>query len=87
MMGVKQLLRLSAVTRGGVVLGRVVDVVVDQGAQTIVQYEVRGKALTPLFGKSFLIAAKQVLEITEDRLVVEDGAVDAAEGSFEATPA
>lgn len=87
MMRVKHLLRLSVVTAGGVDLGRVVDVVVDTGAHTIVQYEVRGKALTPWFGKTFLIAAKQVLEITEDRLVVEDGAVREAEGSLEATPA
>lgn len=87
MMGAKQLLRLTAVTRSGVELGRIVDVLIDEGTQAVVQYEVRGKALTPMFGKSLLIAAQQVLEITGDRLVVDDGAVHAAEGSLEATPA
>lgn len=85
MISAKRLLRLPVVTKSGTELGKVADVLVDEKTQIITQYEVRGRALTPFFGKTFLVAASQVIEITEERLIVEDGAVGAAEASLEAS--
>ena len=65
-----QLKTLSVQTKSGIVLGKVKDLVLEIEGQTILQYEVGG-----LVGKKYFINREQVLNIDEEKMIVEDSVV------------
>lgn len=74
MLDVKQLLKLPVYTKSGTRLGKVVGFAFDGDAQMIVQWSVRPKGMAAqLVGSDLLIRREQVISITEERMVVEDG--------------
>ena len=70
----QKLLRLPVYTESETKLGRIFDLELDVDTQSVMRYLVRPNFLSP---KSFLIAAAQVKEIKNDRVVVYDGALKA----------
>lgn len=64
-----QLKHLPVVTKSGQRLGKVSGLVFDPEGHSIVQYEV--KASLP-FGRTLLVAATQVLSITNQQMTVDD---------------
>lgn len=67
------LISLSVETRSRVSLGTITALEVDTVTHEIVHYIVARHGLIPgLFKKTLLIAPRQVISITEERMVVED---------------
>lgn len=60
---------LPVFTKSGTYLGKVHDLIIDAGSHSVRQYEVRGGRIR---GKTYLIAANAVLEISQDKMVVAD---------------
>lgn len=75
-MSYSQLKKLSVETKSGEVLGHVGDLVMDVDGHTIVQYEVKSSMLST---KKYMISREQVISITEEKMIVEDAVVGAAE--------
>ena len=78
-----QLKHLPVVSQSGVSLGRVEGFVFDPETHAIFQYEVRYGA--PLSRKTYLIGTAQVVSVTAERMVVEDGAVATTQKAEQAT--
>jgi sporulation protein YlmC with PRC-barrel domain len=69
----KQLIGLPVYTQSGEHLGKVSDFVLDQEAQAVKQYSVRSRDLIgELLQRDLLIGREQVLQITAEKMVVED---------------
>ncbi len=70
----KQLLDLPVYTKSGQHLGKVVDFLLDSATHQIVQYTVRGSDLlaTLLPHRELLVSEKQVISVSEEKMVVED---------------
>lgn len=81
MMTIKQVLQLPVQTQSGQDLGRVVDAVVHAETHRIVKYEVAPSSLLRglLPSQPLIIDARQVIQMTEEKMIVEDG-VQPAEG-------
>lgn len=72
-----QLLHLPVETRSGQPLGKIVDLVIEAETQTVVQYHVKSQAFVPgLFEQKLLIGRDEVVSLTDQKMVVEDGAVE-----------
>lgn len=70
-----ELHNLPVVTRSGQPLGRIVDVDFDADQQRIQTYYVCSRTLIPgLFEQKLLIDRRQVINLTRERLIVEDAA-------------
>ncbi len=67
---IKQLKKMTVETLSGIVLGKVVDVVIDDEGQHIVQYEVK-RSLTTVY----LISRDQVASFEANKLFVYDTAL------------
>lgn len=80
MLDEKSLLKLPVETRSGLRLGRVAGFEVDPASQMIVRYRVRPKGLSARILKApLLVAREQVLEMTDEKMVVEDAVEKAME--------
>jgi sporulation protein YlmC with PRC-barrel domain len=76
-----QLLHLPVETRSGRQLGKIVDFVVDAASQTIVQYHVKSSTFVPgLFEQKLLVGRDEVVSLTNEKMVVEDSAVEVRSG-------
>ncbi|MFH1207687.1 MAG: PRC-barrel domain-containing protein [Patescibacteria group bacterium] len=76
----KQLIGLPVYTQSGEHLGKVSDFVVDQESQSIRQYSVRSRDLIgELLQRDLLISRDQVLQVTEEKMTVEDSVLAEAE--------
>lgn len=62
--------KLEVQTKSGVILGKVQDLILETEGQNILQYEV-GK----LVGKKYLVSREEVLNINEEKMIVEDTVV------------
>ncbi|MFH1291742.1 MAG: PRC-barrel domain-containing protein [bacterium] len=65
------LLHLPVITQSGTKLGKVHDLKIDVETHAINSYAVRASIL----GRSYLIKPVQVLEITREKIVVEDAVI------------
>lgn len=70
-----KLIGLPVETRSGQVLGKVVEVHISIETQEVEQYEVQPSLMKGLLGRRKLIHRRQVISITQDKIVVEDGVV------------
>lgn len=71
----KDLINLPAYTQSEKYLGRVSSFEIDADSQTVVRYYVRAGSITARFlneSKELIIANKQVISLTEEKMVVED---------------
>ncbi|MCB9798853.1 PRC-barrel domain-containing protein [Candidatus Nomurabacteria bacterium] len=68
----KQLKKLDVETTSGTKLGHVTDLVFDVGAQSIIQYRVKGPLLS---AKEFLVGRDQVAKFTDTAMVVYESVV------------
>ncbi len=69
----KQLIGLPVYTQSGEHLGKIADFVFDQETQAIKQYSVRSRDLIgELLQRELLINREQVIQITEEKMTVED---------------
>ncbi|MBI5222550.1 MAG: PRC-barrel domain-containing protein [Candidatus Magasanikbacteria bacterium] len=66
----KQFKKLPVETKSGKYIGRVRDVVFEIDGQLMAQYEVSPSLLS---GKRYLISREQVLSISAEKMVVDDG--------------
>ncbi len=66
--------KLEVQTKSGVILGKVQDLILETEGQNILQYEV-GK----LVGKKYLVSREEVLNINEEKMIVEDTVVGESE--------
>lgn len=74
-----QLLHLPVETRSGRQLGKIEDFVVDAASQTVVQYHVKSTTFVPgLFEQKLLVGRDEVISLTNEKMIVEDSAVEAA---------
>lgn len=69
----KQLLQLPVETRSGQSIGRVVDLEFDAAEQRIWRYHVSQGSV--FFKNKLLISPSQVISLSEQKMVVEDGVV------------
>lgn len=75
-----RLLKLPVFTKRGLRLGRVVGFELDAGRQAVVRWQVRPHGLAArVVRKPLLVAAEQVIDINEERMLVEDGVEKAVE--------
>jgi sporulation protein YlmC with PRC-barrel domain len=86
------LLNLPVYTQSGQHLGRICDFEFDPVAQAVVKYYVRSTGLIKeLLHKELLINREQVVSISPEKMVVDDGVIPAGEAkkapSSEAVPA
>jgi len=82
----KQLIGLPVYTQSGEHLGKVSDFVFDQETQAIKQYSVRSRDLIgELLQRDLLISRDQVVQITAERMTVEDSVL--AESELKKQPA
>lgn len=65
-------INLAVYTKSGDHLGRVVGVELDAVSQQIQLYKVVGGLIPNIDKKTFLVSPKQVLEINQSRMVVDD---------------
>lgn len=81
MMTIKRLLQLPVQTQSGQDLGRVVDAMIHAESHRIIKYEVAPSSLLRglLPSQPLTIDARQVIQITEEKMIVEDS-VQPAEG-------
>jgi sporulation protein YlmC with PRC-barrel domain len=68
----KKLIGLSVETQSGERVGEVVGFILDAETQTIYQYQVRPAGLSGIFAKELLIHRQQVINITEEKMTVDD---------------
>ncbi|PIS42817.1 MAG: hypothetical protein COT24_01655 [Candidatus Kerfeldbacteria bacterium CG08_land_8_20_14_0_20_40_16] len=69
----KKIIHLPVFTKSGKELGKVAGFEIDVDAQTITRYYVKSSNLiAELFAKELIIAAAQVISITEEKMTVED---------------
>lgn len=81
----KQLIGLPVVTVGGILIGEVMELIIDLNTQSIVQYLVKPKnPIEKLFKEPKLINQNQVLSISKEKMVVEDMVVGAPEEALSA---
>lgn len=74
-----QLLHLPVETRSGRQLGKIVDFTIDTATQTLVQYHVKSSTFVPgLFEQKLLVGRDEVISLTNEKMIVEDSAVEAA---------
>lgn len=75
MLDSKTLLKLPVWTQSGTRLGKVVGFDFDEGAQMILRWRVRPVGVAArISGGELLIGREQVVEITSERMTVEDAA-------------
>lgn len=68
-----QLIGLAVVTKAGQELGKVKSIIIDIDSQSILEYEIKpSNPVKKLISGDFFVARGQVLEITSDKLIVED---------------
>jgi sporulation protein YlmC with PRC-barrel domain len=79
LVGLKKLLHFPVFTKSGVKLGKITDADFDMETQSVIKYHAAASAFS---GNKFLIDRSQVLEITADKIVVDDSL--AAEQNTEA---
>ncbi len=75
LISVKNIIGKKVETKSGQSLGWVCDVYINVDIQEIEQFEVKPNLIKGLLGKKLLIHRKQVIEIKQDKIVVEDGIV------------
>lgn len=68
----KQLKSLVVETTSGTRLGHVHDIILDTDTQLVAQYDVKSAIIA---GKEYLVGRDQVVSITADKLIVDDGVV------------
>lgn len=68
----KELKRLSVETKSGIVLGKIVDFLLESDGGVIYQYKVKGSFFST---KEFLVNREQIIEITEEKMIVYDAVV------------
>lgn len=84
----KQLIGLPVETKSGTHLGKVHGFSLDPLSHAVLQYTVKNTTLLhDLFGKEYLIAAAQVLSLTEEKMVVDDLTVQESDRVPAASPA
>ncbi|MBI3626589.1 hypothetical protein HY224_00910 [Candidatus Uhrbacteria bacterium] len=70
----KQLIGLPVETKSGHELGVLADLELDVDSHLVVNYHVRTSKLLPgFFSKKLIIGRQQVIAMTEEKIVVEDG--------------
>ena len=75
LISLKDVIGKKVETKSGHGLGRVCDVYINIDVQEIEQFEVEPDIIRGLMGKKLLIHRKQVIEIRQDKIIVEDGTV------------
>ncbi len=74
----KEIINLSVETKNGHFLGRVVEFEIDALTGQIVNYYVKSKNIIGgLFKNELVINQSQVISLTKEKMVVEDGAIEA----------
>lgn len=74
MLDSKILLKLPVYTKSGTHLGKVVGFEFEQDAQMIVRWNVKPKGVAAqLVGGNLIIGREQVISISREKMVVEDG--------------
>ncbi len=76
LVGLKNLLHLPVETKSGGKLGKVVEVNLDTDGHLVREYIVRPALFSQ---RTFLIRPAQVIAVTAEKMVVEDGALKATE--------
>lgn len=71
-----KLIGKPVITQSGEHLGKVLELYINTDTQEIEQYEVQSSIVKSLFGKKLLIHRRQVIDITEKAVVVEDGLIE-----------
>jgi sporulation protein YlmC with PRC-barrel domain len=72
LIGIKKILRLPVFAESGAELGKITDADFDIETQSVLKYHATAGAFS---GKKFLIDRSQVVEITAEKMIVEDPAV------------
>lgn len=68
-----RLYNLPVYTVSGIYLGRVVDFEVDKISRQVIFYHIKTKLeITGLWQKNILISPKQIIELSAEKMVVED---------------
>ena len=73
------ILDLPVETQKGIQLGKVDGAIIDIDSQSIYQYSVKPSGITNIFEKELLIHRDQVINITKEKMIVEDGTYEAKE--------
>jgi sporulation protein YlmC with PRC-barrel domain len=81
----RQLLHLPVETKSGARLGVVASFEIDSEQQVVTRYTVRTAPLPKFLADELIIAPSQVVSITNEKMVVEDGVMPVA--ATDATPA
>ena len=73
MISLKELRRALVETKGGLRLGRLVDIEIDEESHMVTTYIVQAGRLTrPLVQKQLRIDRRQVISVSRERIVVDD---------------
>lgn len=76
MITVSKLINLPVYTKNGIALGRIIDVEIDSQNQAVLRYYVKSKSgLAGLWQDRLVIAADQVISISDKEMIVEDLAI------------
>lgn len=79
----KKLINLPVFTQSGQHLGKVVDFEIEVGSHTILKYYVKSSGLiNELFTSELIITPSQVIEITKEKMIVEDNIIRSKESVF-----
>lgn len=79
----KKIIHLPVYTQSGKELGKISGFGIDTETHTIVRYYVKsGRLIEGLFEKELIIAASQVISITNEKMIVEDLILKVNEGIF-----
>lgn len=70
-----QILRLPVETQSGLNLGVVGDVVVDAEQHVVSHYIVKPALVPRMFAHELIVATSQVISLTNEKMIVEDGLV------------
>lgn len=69
----KKILNLPVLTQSGKELGKISGFDVDPESQTVIRYYVKSsRFIAELFSRELIVAATQVVSLTEEKMVVED---------------
>lgn len=68
----KKLIGLPVETQSGERVGEIAGFIFDLEAQVIYQYQIRPAGLSGIFAKELLVHRQQVINITEEKMVVDD---------------
>lgn len=82
-LSISQIINLPVFTQSNQSLGKISGIEIDTETQKISYYHIKSNSLiTNIFAKELVVAAKQVISISEEKMIVEDLIIKEKEAVF-----